>query len=116
MLKRPDKLNDVDGELSDAVKILATKVKYDILVVCGKRTEAEQLALYQKHMSKVYGPQAPHVRGIAVDLVPLADSGACLWDDAAKYAEMRIILGGLIELEPKIIWDSDHFQKKVYPN
>ena len=116
MLIKPEKLNDVDEDLANAVKTLTEKVKYNILVVCGRRTEAEQLKLYEAKASKVYGPNAPHVRGIAVDLVPVLDTGVCLWDDTSKYAEMRIILGGLIELEPKITWDSDHFQKKIYPH
>lgn len=113
MLKHPERLDGVNPELVSAIEYLAAEFKkIDILVVCGKRTEEEQLKLYKTKKSKVYGPKAPHVLGNAVDLCPM-EKGICLWEGHELFKKMREVLGRVIALKPVIIWDKNHFEVKL---
>ena len=98
----------VNQILVDAVKSL--NLPFDILIAYGIRTVAEQEALYQAGKSKVRGKNAPHCKGIALDICPVDENGKPLWNDTAKFDLLRKELGAIVKLAPKILWDTCHFQ------
>jgi hypothetical protein len=103
-----ERFNGVNPALVEAVRKLS--LPFDILIVYGIRTVAEQEALFKAGKSKVRGKNAPHCLGKALDICPVDENGKPLWNDKLKFAELREELGKLIPLKPLIIWDTCHFQ------
>lgn len=81
-----DKLSGVNDQLVSVVERAIELTKYDFGVICGLRTQEEQLELYNKGASKIK-QWGPHVMGRAVDLMGYIDGRACwelnIYDDIA---------------------------------
>jgi hypothetical protein len=103
-----ERLAGVNSTLVDAVKSL--NLPFDILIAYGIRTVAEQEVLYKAGKSKVRGKNAPHCKGIALDICPVDENGKPLWNDTAKFDLLRKELGAIVKLKPKILWDGNHFE------
>ena len=110
-IKHSERFADVNEDLVAAVQLL--KLPFDILRVCGKRSLEEQEDMFKAGKSKVHGPNAPHVKGNALDIVPLDAVGNTDWNDRKKFQQIRDGLSKLIKITPAIVWDMNHFQIKV---
>lgn len=93
------KLNGVDTRLVRVVRRAIMLTSVDFGVVCGLRTEAEQIALFEKGASQVR-TGGTHVQGRAVDLMAyIGDRGSWelnLYDniaDAMKQAAIEMNVG-----------------------
>jgi hypothetical protein len=106
-----ERFNGVSPKLVEAVKKL--DLPFDILIVYGIRTVAEQEALFKAGKSKVRGKNAPHCLGKALDICPVDENGKPLWNDNAKFDLLRKELGATIKLKPKSSWDGNHFEVVV---
>jgi hypothetical protein len=88
---------------------------FDLIVVQGLRSIHEQekyIALGRSWVTDA--AKAPHVVGLAVDLVPFID-GRCDWTDVRKFDRIYASLNAELrklghELVPKISRDRNHFQ------
>jgi hypothetical protein len=93
-------------------------LSFDVLVVQGLRSIHEQekyIALGKSWVKDA--SKAPHVVGLAVDLVPFLD-GRCDWTDLSKFHLIHDLLNAELqklgyELAPKIAKDLNHFQLKA---
>jgi hypothetical protein len=108
---REERMNGVNPTLVEAVKKL--NLTFDILIVDGLRTVAEQEALFKAGKSKGRGKNAPHCKGNALDICPVDSDGKPLWTDTAKFDLLRKELGAIVALKPKIAWDANHFELRV---
>lgn len=93
------KLNGVDTRLVRVVRRAIMLTSVDFGVVCGLRTEAEQIALFEKGASQIR-TGGTHVQGRAVDLMAyIGDRGSWelnLYDniaDAMKQAAIEMNVG-----------------------
>ena len=93
------KLNGVDTRLVRVVRRAIMLTSVDFGVVCGLRTEAEQIALFEKGASQIR-TGGTHVQGRAVDLMAyIGDRGSWelnLYDniaDAMKQAAIELNVG-----------------------
>lgn len=76
-LQREDRLSGVDAALADVVRLAATHLDFDLLVVEGLRSKARQVELVAKGASRTL--KSKHLTGRAVDLAPMIGCEA-RWD------------------------------------
>lgn len=98
ILLHEERLQGLRPEVVHFCQIAALIVPWNVLIVSGRRTDAQQAVLYAE------GRTAPgrictraeqacdtaHGRGAAVDLAPVVD-GIPDWKDASKYQELADI-------------------------
>ena len=83
-----ERLSLVHPELSRRIHQLADMLSFQIRVTQGLRTYAEQNALYDEGrttpgriVTEAKGGYSMHNFGLAVDVVPMTDTGAPDWND-----------------------------------
>jgi len=107
------KLDTLEPEFREKVdKFLAAlkSANIPVAVVCGRRTIAEQNALFAKGrkspgpvVTNAKGGSSPHNFGLAVDICPLTSAGHCDWN--APFATWQKI--GMIGKECGLIWGGE---------
>jgi hypothetical protein len=114
-LLKQEHLQGVNQELQYALPRAVLGLPFDVLVVQGLRSVEEQekqIALGRSWVKDA--SKAPHVVGLAVDLVPFID-GRCDWKDVSKFDRIYTSLNAELrklghELTTKISRDRNHFQ------
>jgi peptidoglycan L-alanyl-D-glutamate endopeptidase CwlK len=113
-----------DPRLAQLLDAWAERLGFSILVLSGRRTQAEQAALYAKGRTAP-GPivtNAPsaatsaHGHAAAIDAMPLDDHGHLVWDTPETMARVRAM--AVVAEELGLEWggrwktfpDYDHFQ------
>lgn len=96
----------------------------DFSIVCGERTEEEQMEAYRKGNSKAKYGQSPHNNSpsLAVDICPYVD-GKLQWDNAAGWFTLYKTVMQAARLEDveltwgghfKSITDKPHWELKAW--
>jgi hypothetical protein len=114
-LLKQERLQGVNQALQYALLRAVLGLPFDVLVVQGLRSVEEQEKYIAAGKSWVTdAAKAPHVVGLAVDLVPFID-GRCDWTDVKKFDRIYTSLNAELrklghELTTKIANDRNHFQ------
>lgn len=118
------KLDTLAPEFKAKVEVLLKKLKaanIPVAVVCGRRTIAEQNALFAKGrttpgpvVTNAKGGSSPHNFGLAVDLCPVNSAGHCNWNAPESVWHDMGMIGKACGLawggEFKSIHDMPHFE------
>lgn len=116
------KLDSLEPDFKAKVQIFLEKLKdanIPVAVVCGRRTIAEQNALFAKGrtapgpvVTNAKGGSSPHNFGLAVDLCPVNSAGHCTWNaPEAVWQEM-----GKIGKECGFVWGGGFKSLKDLPH
>lgn len=107
------KIDTLDPSFKEKVQAFLDKLSatgIPVAVTCGRRTIAEQNALFAKGRSapgpvvtNAKGGNSPHNFGLAVDICPLNSAGHCEWD--APFSRWQAI--GAIGKECGLIWGGE---------
>lgn len=97
-----DNLKGVNDQLVSVVERAIELTEYDFGVICGLRTEEEQLELYQKGASQIKH-NGPHVMGRAVDLMAYVGGRAC-WELNVYDNIADAMRKAAVELDVPIRW------------
>jgi hypothetical protein len=114
-LLHQERLQGVNQALQYALLRAVLGLPFDVLVVQGLRSVEEQEKYIAAGKSWVTdAATAPHVVGLAVDLVPFID-GRCDWKDVSKFDRIYASLNAELQklghaLVSKIAKDLNHFQ------
>lgn len=114
-LLQEKKLSQVDSKLAEIVKISAKACDFDVLVVCGYRSYADQLKAYLTGKSKAKPGQSKHNKNPsqAVDLIAADAKGEPLWNRLDLLNELNNELNkAASKIGVKIEW-SKTWQKFV---
>jgi peptidoglycan L-alanyl-D-glutamate endopeptidase CwlK len=110
MLRKEDRLKGVDDRLVRVIKLAATKLEFDLLVVEGVRTIEKQREYVAKGASKTMNskhiPTKEHPMGRAVDVAPVVD-GKLRWDWPLFHIIAKAVKESAAELKVDIIWGGD---------
>ncbi|MBE8577941.1 M15 family metallopeptidase [Vibrio sp. OPT18] len=82
---------------------------YDFGITSGKRTAAEQKAMFDKGASKIDGTNkiSKHQTGTAVDFVVYDENGKVTWEMSYYEAVSKAFKQAAIELDTAIVWGGD---------
>lgn len=116
------KIDTLEPDFKAKVQIFLEKLKeanIPVAVVCGRRTIAEQNALFAKGrttpgpvVTNAKGGSSPHNFGLAVDLCPVNSAGHCNWTASdAVWHEM-----GKIGKECGFVWGGEFKSIKDLPH
>lgn len=113
MLKRQERLKDVDPKLQAVVIAAAKLVPFDVLVVEGLRTKERQQQLYAQGRTApgkvvTWTLQSKHIDGKAVDLAPLKKDGTIDWENANAFNQLNsAMIVGAHDVRTKVRWGAD---------
>lgn len=120
MILHEPRLQGLHHRLVTFVRLAGQVLTFDVLVTAGRRTDAEQLALYARGRTTQGEPpvdeehplghtvtdamtarESAHGRGAAVDLCPVVD-GEPAWNDTAKFEAL-----GTLAKRQGLVWGGD---------
>jgi len=113
-LRSMQKLTGVHPDLLAVVKRaseLASSQGFEFIVTEGLRSKARQEALFHMGRSRVLNSR--HLTGHAVDLCPLAPSGAPDWHPSAFPKVETVVRASAAELDVPVEWGGD-FPKRFH--
>lgn len=83
---------------------------HDCTVVCGFRSEADQMDAYNNKKSKVMWPHSKHNKtpSVAIDLAPYLASDPDLWD-----REQGLFFAGIVKGVAEMLYKSGAMSRKI---
>lgn len=99
-----DRLLTVDERLQRVMRRAIEITEIDFAIVCGRRTQAEQDALFRAGKSKIR--HSLHLTGHAVDVAPFV-GGTIVWDWPNYYKLAPFIKRAALECAVAITWGGD---------
>ncbi len=109
-----DRLSKAHPDIQSAVKNVASKISFDVIVSCTTRSREDQAAAFKSGNSKAKFGQSPHnySPALAVDLVPCDNDGKPDWTTIHLYKA----LAEEMKRELNITWGGDWKTFKDYPH
>lgn len=97
MLRRIERLDGLDQRLRAVVIEAASRLRFDVQVIEGRRTLERQRELYAQGRTApgkvvTWTMASPHLEGRAVDLAPLQPDGSIDWKDIAGFEKLRLAM------------------------
>ncbi|WP_237583150.1 M15 family metallopeptidase [Photobacterium halotolerans] len=108
----------VDSRLKAVVSRALELSPYDFTITSGKRSAAEQNALYKKKASQLdgYNKKSKHQLGLAVDFMAYDENGKGTWDWKYYDAVSQAFKQAANELGVAITWGGDWVTFKDGPH